>query len=57
MKISEIINITGQKKRLHRDPRKRRHIHSDDLYDVDATQLNASDQEVDDEECDQCQEN
>lgn len=50
MKISEIIDIVGLKKRLNRDPRKRRHIHSDDLYSVDPTKLNAADQEKEHED-------
>jgi hypothetical protein len=38
MKIDEII-LGGTKKRLHRDPRKRRHIRSDNLYDVNPSDL------------------
>ena len=57
MKISEIIDITGKKHRLDRDPRKRRRVHADDLYDADPTQLNAADQQIDDEECGECPKN
>jgi hypothetical protein len=39
MKISEIINITGRKKREDRDARKRRMKHGADLYDVDVSEL------------------
>ena len=39
MKISEIINITGRKKREDRDARKRRMKHGADLYDVDVSKL------------------
>lgn len=38
MKISEII-LGGTKKRLHRDPRKRRHVRDDNLYDVNLSDL------------------
>ena len=42
MKISEIINITGRKKREDRDARKRRMKHGADLYDVDVSKLGES---------------
>ena len=42
MKISEIINITGRKKRDDRDARKRRMKHGADLYDVDVSKLGES---------------
>tara|TARA_R110002074_G_scaffold52860_2_gene133145 strand:- start:1788 stop:3020 length:1233 start_codon:yes stop_codon:yes gene_type:complete len=42
MKISEIINITGRKKREDRDARKRRLKHGADLYDVDVSKLGES---------------
>jgi hypothetical protein len=38
MKIDEII-LGGTKKRLHRDPRKRRHVRDDNLYDVNLSDL------------------
>jgi hypothetical protein len=42
MKISEITNITGRKKRVDRDERNRRLKHGADLYDVDVSELGAS---------------
>jgi hypothetical protein len=38
MKISEIV-LGGNKKRLHRDPRKRRHIRNDNLYTANPKDL------------------
>lgn len=42
MKISEIINITGKKKREARDARNRRLKSGSDLYDVDVSELGES---------------
>ena len=48
MKIDEII-LGGTKKRLHRDPRKRRHVQKNDLYTVNPKSLGEEIAETEDQ--------